>query len=68
VTKDTPKINPTSCAAGAAIIVAGVRTTAMNWRFSYQIGTTAWDSRTWATFSVALDVTKWLMLPLAALA
>jgi hypothetical protein len=20
----------------------------MNWRFSYQIGTTAWDSYTWA--------------------
>jgi len=40
----------------------------MNWRFSYQLGTSAWDSYTWATFSVALDVTKWLMLPFAALA
>jgi hypothetical protein len=40
----------------------------MNWRFSYQLGTTAWDSYTWATFSVALDVSKWLMLPFAALA
>ena len=61
-------INLSRCAAGAAIIVAGACTTAMNWRFSYQLGTSAWDSYTWATFSVALDVTKWLMLPFAALA
>jgi hypothetical protein len=40
----------------------------MNWHFSYQLGTTQWDSYTWAIFSVALDVTKWLMLPCAALA
>jgi hypothetical protein len=40
----------------------------MNWRFSYQLGTAEWDSYTWAIFSVALDVTKWLMLPCAALA
>jgi len=40
----------------------------MNWRFSYQLGTTEWDSYTWAIFSVALDVAKWLMLPCAALA
>jgi len=51
-----------------AILVAGVCTTAMNWRFSYQLGTSTWDSYTWAIFSVALDVTKWLMLPFAALA
>ena len=51
-----------------AVLVAGVCTTAMNWRFSYQLGTTVWDSYTWATFSVALDVSKWLMLPFAALA
>jgi len=51
-----------------AILVAGACTTAMNWRFSYQLGTTDWDSYTWAIFSVALDVTKWLMLPVAALA
>lgn len=51
-----------------AILVAGICTTAMNWRFSYQLGTSAWDSYTWAIFSVALDVTKWLMLPFAALA
>lgn len=51
-----------------AVAVAGVCTTAMNWRFSYQLGTTVWDSNTWATFSVALDVSKWLMLPFAALA
>jgi hypothetical protein len=54
--------------ASLAILVAGACTTAMNWRFSYQLGTTEWDSYTWATFSVALDVTKWLMLPYAALA
>ena len=51
-----------------AIFVAGLCTTAMNWRFSYQLGTTEWDSYTWAIFSVALDVAKWLMLPCAALA
>ena len=55
-------------AATITIVVAGVCTTAMNWRFSYQLGTTEWDSYTWATFSVALDVSKWLMLPFAALA
>ena len=54
--------------AALAILVAGACTTAMNWRFSYQLGTTEWDSYTWAIFSVALDVTKWLMLPCAALA
>jgi hypothetical protein len=51
-----------------AIFIAGVCTTAMNWRFSYQLGTTVWDSYTWAIFSVAFDVSKWLMLPFAALA
>jgi hypothetical protein len=54
--------------ATIAIFVAGACTTAMNWRFSYQLGTSEWDRTTWATFSVALDVTKWLMLPFAALA
>lgn len=54
--------------ATIAIVVAGVCTTAMNWRFSYQLGTSVWDSFTWATFSVALDVAKWLMLPAAAMA
>src|SRR5690349_16023745 len=51
-----------------AIFIAGACTTAMNWRFSYQLGATDWDSYTWAIFSVALDVAKWLMLPFAALA
>ena len=55
------------CAIGA-VITAGACTTAMNWRFAYQLGTTEWDSIVWATFSVALDVAKWLMLPFAALA
>ena len=32
-----------------AMLVAGICTTAMNWRFSYQLGTTIWDSYTWAT-------------------
>lgn len=50
------------------VSIAGICTTAMNWRFSYQLGTTVWDSYTLATFSVALDVSKWLMLPFAALA
>jgi hypothetical protein len=54
--------------AALAIGVAGVCTTAMNWRFSYQLGTSTADSYTWAIFSVALDVAKWLMLPFAALA
>ena len=52
--------------AAAAVLTAGVCTTAMNWRFSYQIGTTEWDSTIWAVFSVALDVLKWLMLLFAA--
>jgi hypothetical protein len=52
--------------AVTAIVVAGVCTTAMNWRFSFQLGTSVWDSYTWAIFSVALDVAKWLMLPYAA--
>jgi hypothetical protein len=60
--------DPSRCFATIAIVVAGVCTTAMNWRFSYQSGTSVWDSYTCATFSVALDVTKWLMLPFAALA
>ena len=54
--------------AAAAVLTAGACTTAMNWRFSYQLGTSEWDSTMWAIFSVALDVTKWLMLPFAALA
>src|SRR3981189_3486471 len=54
--------------AAFAILVAGACTTAMNWRFSYQLGTAEWDSYIWAIFSVALDVTKWLMLPSAVLA
>jgi hypothetical protein len=59
---------PVRYLAAAAIFTAGACTTAMNWRFSYQLGTTEWDSTIWAIFSVALDVTKWLMLPYAALA
>lgn len=55
-------------AAALAILIAGVCTTAMNWRFAYQLGTSELDSIIWATFSVALDVAKWLMLPFAALA
>ena len=54
--------------AAVAILVAGACTAAMNWRFSYQLGTSVWDSYTWAIFSVALDVTKWLMLSFTALA
>ena len=61
-------ITLTRTAAALAIPIAGACTTAMNWRFSYQLGTSEWDSIIWATFSVALDVTKWLMLPIAALA
>jgi hypothetical protein len=49
-----------------AIVVAGACTTAMNWRFSYQLGNTTWDSYVWGMFSVALDVAKWLMLTFAA--
>ena len=54
--------------AAIAIAVAGACTTSMNWRFSYQLGTSVWDSYIWAIFSVALDVTKWFMLPFVALA
>src|SRR5262249_23799862 len=58
---------PVRYLAVAAVFTAGACTTAMNWRFSYQLGTTDWDSVIWAVFSVALDITKWLMLPFAAL-
>ena len=51
-----------------AILTAGVCTTIMNWRFSYQLGTSPFDSYTWAIFSMALDINKWLMLPYAAIA
>ncbi len=54
--------------AALAILVAGCCTTAMNWRFSYQLGTNEFDGTIWAVFSVALDVAKWLMLPFAAVA
>lgn len=54
--------------APAGVLVAGACTTAMNWRFSFQLGANEFDSYTWAIFSVALDVTKWFMLPCAALA
>jgi hypothetical protein len=49
-----------------AVLTAGACTTVMNWRFSYQLGTIPLDSMVWATFSVALDVAKWVMLPVAA--
>lgn len=39
-----------------AILHGGACMTVMNWRFSYQLGTSAWDGNTWAIFSVALDV------------
>ena len=61
-------LNLSRWTAGLAIVIASMCTTAMNWRFSYQLGTNEWDSYTWAIFSVALDVTKWVMLPCAALA
>lgn len=54
--------------APAGVLIAGACTTAMNWRFSFQLGANVFDSYTWAIFSVALDVTKWFMLPCAALA
>ena len=53
--------------AAVAIIIAGLCTTSMNWRFSFQLGTTVFDSYIWAIFSVALDVAKWFMLPFAAI-
>ena len=58
----------TRLVAATAIIVAGACTMAMNWSFSYQLGTTEFDRYTWAIFSVALDISKCLMLPVAALA
>lgn len=54
--------------AAFAVSIAGACTSAMNWRFSYQLGTSEFDSIVLATFSVALDVAKWLMLPFAVLA
>lgn len=52
--------------AALAVLTAGACTALMNWRFSYALGGNAVDSTTWATFAVALDVAKWLMLPFAA--
>ncbi len=54
--------------AALAVFIAGACSTAMDWRFSYRLGTSEIDSIIWATFSVALDIAKWLMLPVAALA
>lgn len=59
---------PSRLFATLAVLVACGCTTAMNWRFSYQLGTSPADSYTWAIFSVALDVVKWFMLPIAVLA
>ena len=50
-----------------AVFVAGICTTVMNWRFSFQLGANAFDGYVWAVFSVALDICKWTMLPFAAL-
>lgn len=61
-------INLTRLVTALVILIAGACTTAVNWRFLYQLGTSEFDSIVLATFSVALDVAKWLMLPLAALA
>ena len=54
--------------AAAAVLVAGLCTTVMNWRFAYQLANNQFDSYVWAIFSVALDVCKWMMLPIAAVA
>lgn len=56
----------TRIVAATAVLTAGVCTALMNWRFSTTLGGTAIDGMTWATFAVALDVAKWLMLPFAA--
>ena len=53
--------------AMSAVLTAGVCTTIMNWRFSFQLGHNEIDAYVWATFSVALDICKWTMLSLAAL-
>jgi hypothetical protein len=54
--------------AGGAVIVAGVCSTAMNWRFGYQLGSSELDSLVLGTFSVTLDIAKWFALGLAAIA
>jgi hypothetical protein len=50
-----------------AVFVAGICTTMMNWRFSFQLSADQFDAYVWAIFAVALDVCKWTMLPFAAL-
>ena len=35
--------SPIRCCAALAVIIAGICTTSMNWRFSYQLGANAWD-------------------------
>lgn len=52
----------------SSVLVAGVCTTIMNWRFAYQLTNNPFDAYVWAVFSVALDVCKWTMLACAALA
>ena len=49
-----------------AVFVAAICTTMFNWHFSYGLGRNEAESLTLAVFSVALDVTKWTMLVLAA--
>ena len=54
--------------AVSAVLVAGLCTTVMNWRFAFQLALNQFDAYVWATFSVALDICKWMMLQFAALA
>jgi len=56
------------CLAITAVLVAGICTTIMNWRFSFQLGANQFDAYVWGIFSVALDICKWTMLPFAAFA
>lgn len=45
-----------------AVIVAGICTTIMNYRFAYQLGHDQLDKTVWGVFSIALDICKWFIL------
>lgn len=50
-----------------AVIVVGLCTAIMNWRFSFALANNSFDAYVWGTFSVAVDACKWLALPAAAM-
>ena len=48
------------------VIVAGLCTSAMNYRFAVSLGATPFDGQIWGVFAVAIDLIKWYALVVAA--